>query len=38
MIPERVSEITSATSKNEKLFETPIEDLAIKKCHLKLIL
>jgi hypothetical protein len=24
MIPERVSEITSATCKNEKLFETPI--------------
>ena len=30
MIPERVNEITSATSKNEKLFDTPIGRLAIK--------
>ena len=31
MIPERVSEITSATSKNEKLFETPIGRFSYKK-------
>ena len=31
MIPERVSEITSATSKNEKLFETPVGRFRYKK-------
>jgi predicted transcriptional regulator of viral defense system len=31
MIPERVSEITSATSKNEKLFDTPIGRFSYKK-------
>ncbi len=31
MIPERVSEITSATSKNEKLFETPVGRFSYKK-------
>jgi hypothetical protein len=35
MIPERVSEITSATSKNEKLFETPIGRFSYKKVPLK---
>lgn len=31
MIPERVSEITSATCKNEKLFDTPIGRFSYKK-------
>ena len=31
MIPERVSEITSATSKNEKFFETPVGRFSYKK-------
>lgn len=31
MIPERVNEITSATSKNEKLFNTPIGRFSYKK-------
>lgn len=31
MIPERVSEITSATSKNPKLFDTPIGRFSYKK-------
>src|SRR5574344_3073554 len=31
MIPDRVSEITSATSKNEKLFDTPIGRFSYKK-------
>lgn len=35
MIPERVSEITSATSKNEKLFDTPIGRFSYKKVPLK---
>jgi len=35
MIPERVSEITSATSKNEKLFETPIGRFSYKKVPLQ---
>jgi len=35
MIPERVNEITSATCKNEKLFETPIGRLSYKKVPLK---
>ncbi|MBE0491814.1 MAG: hypothetical protein IBX44_06145 [Sulfurospirillum sp.] len=35
MIPERVSEITSATSKNEKLFETPVGRFSYKKVSLK---
>jgi predicted transcriptional regulator of viral defense system len=35
MIPERVSEITSATSKNEKLFETSIGRFSYKKVPLK---
>ena len=35
MIPERVSEITSATSKNEKLFETPVGRFSYKKVPLK---
>ena len=35
MIPERVSEITSATSKNEKLFDTPIGRFSYKKIPLK---
>lgn len=35
MIPERVSEVTSATSKNEKLFETPVGRFSYKKIPLK---
>jgi len=35
MIPERVSEVTSATSKNEKLFETPVGRFSYKKVPLK---
>ncbi len=35
MIPERVNEITSATSKNEKLFDTPIGRFSYKKIPLK---
>jgi len=35
IIPERVSEITSATSKNEKLFETPVGRFSYKKVPLK---
>ena len=35
MIPERVSEITSATSKNEKLFDTPIGRFSYKKISLE---
>lgn len=35
MIPERVSEITSATNKNEKLFDTPIGRFSYKKVPLK---
>ena len=35
MIPERVSEITSATSKNEKLFCTPIGRFSYKKVSLE---
>lgn len=35
MIPERVSEITSATSKNEKLFDTPIGRFSYKKVPLE---
>jgi len=35
MIPERVSEITSATSKNKKLFETPIGRFSYKKVPLQ---
>ena len=35
MIPERVSEITSATYKNKKLFETPIGRFSYKKVPLK---
>ena len=35
MIPERVSEITSTTSKNEKLFETPIGRFSYKKVPIK---
>lgn len=35
MIPERVSEITSATSKNEKLFETPVGRFSYKKIPLQ---
>ncbi len=35
MIPERVSEITSATSKNEKLFCTPIGRFSYKKVPLQ---
>lgn len=31
MIPERVNEVTSATSKNEKLFDTPIGRFSYKK-------
>lgn len=31
MIPERVSEITSATSKNQKLFDTPVGRFSYKK-------
>lgn len=31
MIPERVNEITSATSKNEKLFDTPVGRFSYKK-------
>ncbi len=35
MIPERVSEITSATSKNEKLFDTPLGRFSYKKIPLQ---
>lgn len=35
MIPERVNEITSATCKNKKLFETPIGRFSYKKIPLK---
>lgn len=35
MIPERVNEITSATSKNKKLFETPIGRFSYKKVPLQ---
>ncbi len=35
MIPERVCEITSATSKNEKLFETPIGRFSYKEVPIK---
>jgi len=35
MIPEKVIEITSATSKNEKLFETPIGRFSYKRVPLK---
>lgn len=35
MIPERVSEITSATTKNNKLYETPIGRFSYKKIPLK---
>ena len=35
MIPERVSEVTSATSKNEKLFDTPIGRFSYKKISLE---
>jgi len=35
MIPERVSEIASATSKNEKLYKTPIGRFSYKKVPLK---
>ncbi len=35
MIPEQVNEITSATSKNGKLFETPIGRFSYKKVPLK---
>lgn len=35
MIPERVSEVTSATSKNPKLFETPIGRFSYKKISLE---
>lgn len=35
MIPERVSEITSATNKNKKLFDTPIGRFSYKKIPLK---
>ena len=35
MIPERVSEVTSATSNNEKLYETPIGRFSYKKVPLK---
>ena len=35
MIPERVSEVTSATSKNEKLFDTPIGRFSYKKISLQ---
>ncbi|MGE4510746.1 MAG: hypothetical protein AB7D43_06570 [Sulfurimonadaceae bacterium] len=35
MIPERVSEITSATSKNAKLFETPVGRFSYKKIPIK---
>ena len=35
MIPERVNEITSATSKNEKLFDTPIGRFSYKKISLE---
>lgn len=35
LIPERVSEVTSATSKHEKLFETPIGRFSYKKIPLK---
>lgn len=34
MIPERVTEVTSATSKNEKLFDTPIGRFSYKKISL----
>ncbi len=35
MIPERVSEITSATSKNEKLFDTPLGRFSYKRVPLQ---
>jgi len=35
MIPERVNEITSATSKNEKLFDTPVGRFSYKKVPLQ---
>ncbi len=35
MIPERVSEITSATSKNGKIFDTPLGRFSYKKVPLK---
>ncbi len=35
MIPERVTEVTSATSKNEKLFDTPIGRFSYKKISLE---
>lgn len=35
MIPERVSEVTSATSKNEKLFDTHIGRFSYKKVNIK---
>lgn len=35
MIPERVSEVTSATSKSKKLFETPVGRFSYKKVPLK---
>ena len=35
MIPERVTEVTSATSKNEKLFDTPIGRFSYKKVSLQ---
>ena len=35
MIPERVSEVTSATCKNEKLFDTPIGRFSYKKVSLQ---
>src|SRR5574344_1185429 len=35
MIPERVTEITSATSRNEKLFETPVGRFSYKKVPLQ---
>lgn len=35
MIPERVNEVTSAASKNEKLYETPIGRFSYKKVPLK---
>ena len=35
IIPERVTEVTSATSKNEKLFDTPIGRFSYKKISLQ---
>ncbi|WP_428738445.1 type IV toxin-antitoxin system AbiEi family antitoxin domain-containing protein [Sulfurimonas sp.] len=35
MIPERVNEVTSATSKNEKLYETPVGRFSYKKVPLQ---